>query len=78
MKIICVADYHQKDEIADKVEKLAEKEKADVIVNAGDFLSESFARKVLDNTKFRTFVIRGNWDSAIKTSNKNVSVLHRH
>ena len=75
MKILCVADYHRDKEIANEVENLAEKESVDVIVNAGDFLSEDFARKVLDKTKFRTFVVRGNWDYDLKASNKNVTIL---
>jgi len=75
MKILCVSDYHRDKGIADKVEKLAAKEKVDVIVNAGDFLSEEFARKVLENTQFRTFVVCGNWDRELKISNKKVSFL---
>ncbi|UCC91626.1 MAG: metallophosphoesterase family protein [Candidatus Aenigmatarchaeota archaeon] len=76
MRILCVADYHREKELAEGVEKLAAKEKVDVIINAGDFLSEDFARKVLDKTKFRTFVIRGNWDYGLKTNNKNVTILN--
>ncbi|MEE9323924.1 MAG: metallophosphoesterase family protein [Candidatus Aenigmarchaeota archaeon] len=76
MRILCVADYHRDKELAERVEKLAAKEKADVIINAGDFLSEDFAGKVLDGTKFRTFVVRGNWDYELETSNKNVTILN--
>ncbi|MCK5023649.1 MAG: metallophosphoesterase family protein [Candidatus Aenigmarchaeota archaeon] len=75
MKILCVSDYHRDKKLAENVEKLAEKEKVDVIVNAGDFLSEEFAAKTLNNTKFRTFVIRGNWDHELVSNNKKVSVL---
>jgi putative phosphoesterase len=75
MKILCVADYHREKELADNVEKLAEKERIDVIINAGDFLSEDFARKVLDRAKVRTFVVRGNWDQELKTKNSNVKIL---
>ncbi len=76
MRILCVADYHREKELAENTEKLAAKEKVDVIINAGDFLSEDFARKVLDKTKFRTFVVRGNWDYELETSNKNVTILN--
>ncbi len=76
MRILCVADYHREKELAEVVEKLAEKERIDVIINAGDFLSEDFAKKVLDKTKFRTFVIRGNWDYELKTNNKKVTILN--
>ena len=75
MKIACVSDYHREKEFAERVESLAEKEKVDVIVNAGDFLSEDFARMVLDKTKFRTFVVRGNWDYELNTNNKKVTIL---
>jgi len=75
MKILCVSDYHKHKELADAVEKLAAKEKVDVIVNAGDFLSEEFAKSVLGKTRFRTFVVRGNWDRELKVRNKNVTVL---
>ncbi len=75
MKIVCVSDYHRDMEIAKKVEKVAENERADVIVNAGDFLSQDFAKRVFDKTIFRTFVVRGNWDSELKTDNKNVTIL---
>jgi len=75
MKILCVSDYHRLKELADAVEKLAAKEKVDVIVNAGDFLSEDFANKVLGKTKFRTFVVCGNWDRDLKIKNKNVTIL---
>jgi hypothetical protein len=75
MKILCVADYHREKEFAKNVGELAEKEKADVIINAGDFLSEDFARKVLDNEKTQTFVVRGNWDHEIRTKNNNVKIL---
>jgi hypothetical protein len=75
MKILCVADYHRHKDLADNVEKLAAKQKVDVIVNAGDFLSQDFASKVLENTKFRTFVVRGNWDYNMKISNKKVTFL---
>lgn len=76
MRILCVADYHRDKELAQNVEKLAEKEKVDIIINAGDFLSEDFASKVLDETKFRTFVVRGNWDYELQTKNKNVTILN--
>lgn len=75
MRILCVSDYHRDSELAENVERLAEKEKVDAIINAGDFLSEDFASKVLDGTKFRTFVVRGNWDSHLRTKNKKVSIL---
>ncbi|NIO23080.1 MAG: hypothetical protein GTN38_03585 [Candidatus Aenigmarchaeota archaeon] len=75
MKILCVADYHREKELADGVEKLAEKERVDVIINAGDFLSEDFAKKVLDRAKVQTFVVRGNWDHELKTKSKNVKIL---
>ena len=76
MKILCVSDYHREKDLAENVEKLAAKEKVDVIINAGDFLSEDFASKVLDKTKFRTFVVRGNWDYELESPNKNVTILH--
>lgn len=75
MRILCVADYHREKKLAENAEKLAAKEKVDVVINAGDFLSEDFARKVLDKTKFRTFVIKGNWDYDLETSSKNVTIL---
>jgi Icc-related predicted phosphoesterase len=76
MRVLCVADYHRDKGLAEGVEKLAEKERVDAIINAGDFLSESFAGKVLDKTKFRTFVVRGNWDYELRTNNKNVTILN--
>jgi len=75
MKILCVSDYHSEKEFAENVEKLAEKEKVDAIINAGDYISETFATKVLNKTKFRTFTVRGNWDKHIKVSNGKVNVL---
>ncbi len=75
MKILCVSDYHRHKELADGVEKLAAKEKVDVIVNAGDFLSDEFAKSVLGKTQFRTFVVCGNWDRELKIPNKKVTVL---
>lgn len=75
MKILCVSDYHREKSLAENVERLAEKEKVDVVINAGDFLSEDFANKFLDKTKFRTFVVRGNWDQEIRTKNNRVKVL---
>jgi hypothetical protein len=75
MKIMCVSDYHRDRDIADSVERLAAKEKVDVIVNAGDFLSDDFAAKVLAATDFRTFVVHGNWDRHLKVKSKKVTVL---
>jgi Icc-related predicted phosphoesterase len=75
MRVLCVADYHREKQFVENVERLAEKEKVDVVINAGDFLSEDFARKVLDKTGFRTFVVRGNWDYELETNNKNVTIL---
>lgn len=75
MKILCVGDYHREGRFAKNVDRLAEKEKVDVVINAGDFLSEDFARKVLDKEKVQTFVIKGNWDYELKTKNKNVKIL---
>jgi len=75
IRILCVSDYHRHKDLADNVEKLARKEKVDVIVNAGDFLSQEFAAKVLGSTAFRTFVVRGNWDQGISVMNKKVTVL---
>jgi len=75
IRILCVADYHRRKDLADNVEKLAAKQKVDVIINAGDFLSQEFASKVLEATKFRTFVVRGNWDSELKVRNRKVTVL---
>ncbi|MCX6817354.1 MAG: metallophosphoesterase family protein [Candidatus Aenigmarchaeota archaeon] len=75
MRIMCVSDYHRDLEIAERVEKLATKEKVDVIVNAGDFLSEEFATKVFASTSFITFVVHGNWDRHLKARSKRVKVL---
>ena len=75
IRILCVSDYHRDKGMADNVEKLAAKEKVDVIINAGDFLSEEFAAKTLGATQFRTFVVRGNWDRELSVSNRNVTVL---
>ncbi|MEM5871421.1 MAG: metallophosphoesterase family protein [Candidatus Aenigmatarchaeota archaeon] len=75
MKVLCVSDYHKKEDVAKNVENIAKKENVDAIINCGDFLSESFAKNVLDKTKFRTFVVRGNWDDKISTDNKKVSIL---
>jgi putative phosphoesterase len=75
MKVLCVSDYHRDKQIAENVEKIAAKEKVDVIVNAGDFLSQEFAAKVLEKTKFRTFVVRGNWDYELKIRNRKVTFL---
>jgi Icc-related predicted phosphoesterase len=75
MKVLCVSDYHKNEEIAKNVEKVAKKEDVDVIINAGDFVSDVFAKKVLDETKFTTFVVHGNWDVNLKTRNKKVSIL---
>ena len=75
MRIMCVSDYHRDLEIAERVEALAAKEKVDVIVNAGDFLSEEFAAKVFASTSFITFVVQGNWDRHLKARSKKVKVL---
>jgi Icc-related predicted phosphoesterase len=75
IRILCVSDYHREKTVADNVERLAAKEKVDVIINAGDFLSQEFAQKVLSATKFRTFVVRGNWDYDVKVRNIRVTFL---
>lgn len=75
MKILCVSDYHREERLAKASEKLAEKEKVDVVINAGDYISESFAKKVLDRTKFRTFTVKGNWDNKVYAENRKVTVL---
>ena len=75
MKVLCVADYHREEKFAKNVDELAKKEKVDVIVNAGDFVSEDFARKVLDREKVQTFVVKGNWDYDLRTKNKKVKIL---
>ncbi len=75
IRILCVSDYHRDAAAAANVEKLAEREKVDVVLNAGDFLSQEFASKVLEKTKFRTFVVRGNWDGEIRIRNRKVSML---
>ncbi|MCD6590645.1 MAG: metallophosphoesterase family protein [Candidatus Aenigmarchaeota archaeon] len=75
MKILCVSDYHADERLAKNIEDLAEAEKVDAVINAGDFVSRSFAEKVLNRTKFQTFVVRGNWDGEITIKNKNVHLL---
>ncbi|MFH1237749.1 MAG: metallophosphoesterase family protein [Candidatus Aenigmatarchaeota archaeon] len=75
MRIMCVSDYHRDMEVAERVEALATKEKVDVIVNAGDFLSEEFAKKVFASTSFITFVVHGNGDRHLKARSKKVKVL---
>ena len=75
IRILCVSDYHREAKIAENVEKLAAKEKVDVVVNAGDFLSQEFTVKTLENTKFRTFVVRGNWDYDLRIKNRLVMFL---
>ncbi|NIO19398.1 MAG: hypothetical protein GTN76_01280 [Candidatus Aenigmarchaeota archaeon] len=76
MRVLCVADYHREEIFAKNVDELAKKEKVDVIINAGDFLSEDFAKKILDKEKIQTFVVRGNWDYEMKTKNKKVKILN--
>lgn len=75
MRILCVSDYHKENSFIKNVEKVARKSRADCIVNAGDFLSSDFAKKALENTGFRTFVVRGNWDYEFRIENKKVSIL---
>ncbi len=75
MKILCASDLHHSEEIEKKVFEIIEKRKIDVYVSAGDFVSDHFAKDMLDKMKIRTFVVHGNWDTNIKTDNEKVSVL---
>jgi putative phosphoesterase len=75
MKILCIADLHQYDTIADRITKLVKKEKIDLVINAGDFFSDETAQKFLDQMTVTTFAVHGNWDSELKSKNKNVKIL---
>ncbi|MBN2101524.1 MAG: metallophosphoesterase [Candidatus Aenigmarchaeota archaeon] len=75
MRILCVSDLHHSEDLAKSVFEVIKKEKIDVFVSAGDFVSDHFAKEVLDKMKVRSFVVHGNWDTNIKTDNKKVSVL---
>ncbi|NOX71952.1 MAG: hypothetical protein GXO64_04635 [Candidatus Micrarchaeota archaeon] len=75
MKILCASDIHHNEKIAEKIFEVIEKEKIDVFVSAGDFVSDHFAKDMLDRMKVRSFVVHGNWDTNIKTDNKLVTIL---
>ena len=75
MRILCVSDLHHSEELAKSVFEVIRKEKIDVFVSAGDFVSDHFAKEFLDKIKIRSFIVHGNWDSNIKTDNKKVSIL---
>ncbi len=75
MRVLCVSDLHHNEELEKKVFEVIKKEKIDVFVNAGDFVSDHFAKEMLDKIKIRSFIVHGNWDTNIKTDNKKVSIL---
>ncbi|HDD46068.1 MAG TPA: hypothetical protein ENG42_01205, partial [Candidatus Aenigmarchaeota archaeon] len=75
MKILCISDIHHLEDMAERINNICRREKIDVVINAGDFLSASSARRILDSMQTKTFVIYGNWDEKIVSNNELVSVL---
>jgi hypothetical protein len=75
MRLLCVSDVHDDEKLWKHIEKLASKEKIEVLINCGDFLSEKRANYVFDHSKFRTFFVHGNWDFRLKSNNHLVSIL---
>lgn len=75
MRILCASDIHHNEDLEKKILEVIDKEKIDILISAGDFVSDHFAKDMLDKMKIRTFVVHGNWDTNIKTDNKKVSIL---
>jgi Icc-related predicted phosphoesterase len=78
MKILCTSDYHLSASLAEGVVKLIEKEKPDVFIAAGDFLSHSYAKDFLKKIKIKTFVVPGNWDAGLKFKSEHVTCEYEH
>ncbi|MCK4550438.1 MAG: metallophosphoesterase family protein, partial [Candidatus Aenigmarchaeota archaeon] len=75
MRILCTSDFHRSDKIVKKVLKILNEKNIDVYINAGDFLSNDFARAFFKKLKVKTFVVSGNWDWDLKYNGKTVSIL---
>ena len=76
MKLLCTADLHRSEALAQKVLDTIDAEKIDVLINCGDFLSNDFAANFFRRLKVRSFIVPGNWDPGLKSIEKNVTVLN--
>ena len=74
MKILCTADFHEEEKIADAVLKIIDKNKIDVFIGAGDFHTDTFTARFLKKIKIKGFVVSGNWDYVTFT-NQYISAI---
>ena len=75
MKILCTSDFHRSDKLVKNVLNIIKTKNIDVYINAGDFLSNDFAKDFFKKLKVKTFVVSGNWDWDMKYKGKYVSIL---
>ncbi len=77
MKILFISDLHLNKGLVRKSVDLAKKEKVEVIVNNGDYLSNSFANFFFKEGKdFKIFTVNGNWDGNLVSESRNAVVLN--
>lgn len=75
MRILCTADFHRSETLARKTLELAKSENIDVLVNCGDFLSNTFAEKFFARVPVKSFIVPGNWDPGLASKAENAVVL---
>ena len=66
------------EELALFLERTIKKENVDLVINVGDFLSETYANKIADiigDAGIRGIFVEGNWDNNLKIENKRVKKL---
>ncbi|MCJ7450121.1 MAG: metallophosphoesterase [Candidatus Nanohaloarchaeota archaeon QJJ-9] len=62
MKILCVSDFHSRDELIDAAIKEANSGEYDLFLSGGDFVKEEDYEKLLNNVEIPMFAAVGNWD----------------
>lgn len=75
MKILCTADFHRSEAIAQKVLDIIKAENIDVYLNCGDFLDNKFAERFFLRLPVKSFIVPGNWDAGLASKSENAVVL---
>lgn len=81
MRVLFVSDFHLNNKFIKKTVDVVKKEKIDLVVNNGDYLSNDYAEKffkAMNDINTKTFTINGNWDGDLESNFENVKVLQNN
>ena len=74
LKIFCTSDLHANETFSDNIVKVITREKPDVWLGCGDFVSNEYAKRLFKRINVKGFCVSGNLDWGLKFENDKVKM----